>query len=1058
MNNKWLAFFILFLAPWAMAQSHKGISFQGVIKLPSGEYPTRSGLTVTSRILSPNNCILREEQFTGVNVANGYINIAIGAGSTGGYDPGFTMKQVMDNSAVINGLTCLNADGTVNGGVVSFNPATTTGARKFRLNVEIDSIPVIADFNMRAMAYAINSETLNGKTETNFINTSANITQAAVENWFASAVMGQINSGTYVAPSATTATTATTAGNVTGTVAIANGGTGATSAVNALTNLLPTQTTHAGKVLTTNGGSVSWTAFPSAPVASVAGKTGAVSLVAADISDLNNAVDARVGAMTAADIPGLDAAKIISGTLTQNVSATSVSGTTGSFTNLRIYDGASQYLTMTLPTGGTGYALKWPSAVGSNGQVLRTDASGNLSWYSVPGVASIGGDLSGSLPNPSVVKIQGKDVAPAAYAAGQALRYDGAKWTNDLLDFGDLSGSVASAQLPTVPISKGGTGVTSLTANRLLASDGTGSTVTPFNCGVGQLLTFDASGVMGCTAYSSSGFFANDGNSFGAAANLGTNDGFDLNLKTNNTTKVTVSAAGFVGLGTTTPQALLHLSSSSTAFQEIKVDAARNSSGAYGLTFAKSRGVMTGRTATQADDVLGDINFIGWSAAGDYTPSSVRIRAHAAEIPSATSSAGHLAFQTTPTGSILAQERMRISSSGNVGIGTDNPLATLHIVSTQPNTVVHPDRAGFVLESEGTSVGGRIASKVYSSTETPLFVGYRARGTKAAPTALLNGDIVMSLAPVGYDGSGGWQTGAHVRFLTTENWSPTTIGSAISFRTPENGTVAALERMRIDNTGYVGLGTSAPAANLHVYGASSTDVSSFLINSNDTDAASRAIFLLGTSASGTRYGYISHQSASYTPAGAMQPRTTVVAGTDTGGLNFLANSQIGFWTGATEKMRLSVGGNLGIGMTPTEKLDVNGGVRGTSAYQSTSDVRYKKNIETISDALDKILLLRGVTFDWRTDEFRDKNFKSTRDMGVIAQEVEKVFPEAVLTDKDGYKSVAYSELVAPLINAVKELYSRNQNLEKENAQKNAEIQIMKDYLCAKDPGAPFCSH
>ena len=59
-------------------------------------------------------------------------------------------------------------------------------------------------------------------------------------------------------------------------------------------------------------------------------------------------------------------------------------------------------------------------------------------------------------------------------------------------------------------------------------------------------------------------------------------------------------------------------------------------------------------------------------------------------------------------------------------------------------------------------------------------------------------------------------------------------------------------------------------------------------------------------------------------------------------------------------------------------------------------------------------------------------------------------------DKEGYKSVAYSELVAPLINAVKELYQRNLNLEKENAQKNQEIQVMKDYLCAKDPSAPFC--
>ena len=635
MNKKWnffvIAFVLLFIGiSYSQAQTHKGISFQGVIKLPNGEYPTRSGLTVNSRVLSPNNCILREEQFTGVNVSNGYINIAIGTGSTGGYDPGFSMKKVMDNSAVITGLTCLNSDGTVNGSVTSFDPSSTNGARKFRLSVTIDSTPVVADFNMRAMAYAINSESLNGKTESNFVNTSTNITQTAAENWFASSVMGQLLSGTYVAPSATTA------GNVSGTVAIANGGTGATTASGALTNLLPSQSGHAGKILTTDGTSASWVAPPASPVTSVASKTGAVTLDAADISDFSTAADARITAqkgqanglatldasgkvpstqlaLTAADIPSLDASKITSGTLTQNVSSSSVAGTTGSFTNLRIYDGTSEYLTMTLPTGGAGYSIKWPNAVGANGTVLQTDASGNLSWvvlpsapvtsvagktgavtlantdisglgtastYNVPATGdaaatevvkgndsrltgafqsstSLGGDLSGTLPNPSVVKIQGKAVAPTTYAAGQTLRYDGTNWINAVLGFADISGTVSTSQLPTIPVSKGGTGVTSITANRLLASDGTGNTVTPFTCGVGQLVTFDVSGVMGCTSYSSSGIFANGGNGFATSASLGTNDNYNLNFKTNGSTRMTVLANGDVGIGTTTPAAKL---------------------------------------------------------------------------------------------------------------------------------------------------------------------------------------------------------------------------------------------------------------------------------------------------------------------------------------------------------------------------------------------------------------------------------------------------------------------------------------------------------------------
>ena len=70
-----------------------------------------------------------------------------------------------------------------------------------------------------------------------------------------------------------------------------------------------------------------------------------------------------------------------------------------------------------------------------------------------------------------------------------------------------------------------------------------------------------------------------------------------------------------------------------------------------------------------------------------------------------------------------------------------------------------------------------------------------------------------------------------------------------------------------------------------------------------------------------------------------------------------------------------------------------------------------------------ILRLRGVEFDWRNDVNAPTKHEQTHDIGVIAQEVEKVFPEAVTSPKnDGYKSVAYSKLVAPLIEGVKYLY------------------------------------
>jgi len=94
---------------------------------------------------------------------------------------------------------------------------------------------------------------------------------------------------------------------------------------------------------------------------------------------------------------------------------------------------------------------------------------------------------------------------------------------------------------------------------------------------------------------------------------------------------------------------------------------------------------------------------------------------------------------------------------------------------------------------------------------------------------------------------------------------------------------------------------------------------------------------------------------------------------------------------------------------------------------STSDIRYKKNIETIDNAVDKVKALRGVTFDWDNEAFeasgeevQKPNF-THRATGVIAQDVEKVLPEAVREDANtGFKNVTYGNMVGLLIEAIKE--------------------------------------
>lgn len=97
-----------------------------------------------------------------------------------------------------------------------------------------------------------------------------------------------------------------------------------------------------------------------------------------------------------------------------------------------------------------------------------------------------------------------------------------------------------------------------------------------------------------------------------------------------------------------------------------------------------------------------------------------------------------------------------------------------------------------------------------------------------------------------------------------------------------------------------------------------------------------------------------------------------------------------------------------------------GNVCATGNIGSCSDMRYKKQITPLMHSLKKVQLLNGISYQWRTDEFPEKSFKKGNQIGLIAQDVEKVYPEVVLTDKDGYKSVDYSKLVAVLIEAVKE--------------------------------------
>jgi hypothetical protein len=136
-------------------------------------------------------------------------------------------------------------------------------------------------------------------------------------------------------------------------------------------------------------------------------------------------------------------------------------------------------------------------------------------------------------------------------------------------------------------------------------------------------------------------------------------------------------------------------------------------------------------------------------------------------------------------------------------------------------------------------------------------------------------------------------------------------------------------------------------------------------------------------------------------------------------------------------MKYINGARVGINRTnPDYTLDVNGTIRGSNV--TPSDMRWKKEIVTLINALERVTQLRGVNYKWIHPEKGDG-----LQMGVIAQEVEAVFPEAISTDSQGYKSVNYDSLVAALIEAFKELKAENDALKQSHENTNAELEGVK---------------
>jgi hypothetical protein len=259
----------------------------------------------------------------------------------------------------------------------------------------------------------------------------------------------------------------------------------------------------------------------------------------------------------------------------------------------------------------------------------------------------------------------------------------------------------------------------------------------------------------------------------------------------------------------------------------------------------------------------------------------------------------------------------------------------------------------------------------------------------------------MEFYPQGASNRFGWfgYPSANSVDLTISNQSAT---GALSINTN------SLERFRINSSGLVGIGNTAPISTLTIGNATGTIPGEITLYPTTGSFEGGQINIKKSLVGSTADWIIDQYGTS-----AAEARLRIFNTTEANGIIIKENGFIGMGTS-----------------NPTVRLQVAGDIIANSIAGS-SDSRFKTNILPIENPLQKVLKLQGVTFDWKTKEFPNRMFSENRALGFIAQEVEQVIPEVVQTENstEGFKSVQYDKVVALLVEAIKEQQKQIEQLQ-----------------------------
>lgn len=450
----------------------------------------------------------------------------------------------------------------------------------------------------------------------------------------------------------------------------------------------------------------------------------------------------------------------------------------------------------------------------------------------------------------------------------------------------------------------------------------------------------------------------------------------------------------------------------------------------------------------------GNNNIALGHAAGDNitTGSNNLVIGYDIDAPVATSSnqmsIGNLLFGTgiNGTGTTI--------STGNIGIATNAPSERLH--------VVHSQNAKSRIYLQNATAGTDAAAELFIRRANNNIVSLGIGDPTYAVTAY----------PVDFRGAYLYTEAAEGLAFRSDN-------SSGAFRWVLNGSGIPTEYMRLTPTGNLGIGTTVPSRKFDIHGGAFAAYAMFHTNFSGGLASDGLELSLGVANEAFLWNYengymqfatnntgrmiilangnVGIGNAIIAPGELLEigtaDATMRIRNTNDAGGGFVGNT----WSAVQLGMYNPTAGAWGVLAAGAKRsffgFDVNGTVgsltnlygspvfrnklddgAGNMCYATSiaacSDVRYKKDITPLPDALNNILQLQGVNYFWRIKEFPGLFSSDKNQIGFIAQEVEKIYPELVLTGTDGYKSVDYSRLTPILVEAIKEQQAM---IEKQNA-------------------------